>query len=334
VSNRKLEVQEILELGAFDYLSLPPNPQIISTILKSIVNDDQKLISKSQNMQKVILLVDKVAKSDATILVTGESGTGKEIISRHIHAKSNRAAKNFIAINCAAIPENLLESELFGHEKGAFTGAIAKRIGKFEEANGGTLLLDEISEIDLHLQAKLLRVIQEKEITRIGGSGKVKTDVRIIATSNRELKKYVEQGKFREDLFYRLNVININLPSLREREEDIIEIANFYINKYAKQNNIEVPQLSIAAIDKMLSYAWPGNVRELENTMYRAVLLCNQKCITPEDLMINQMNYDEINKDKVHNALNKSLGDRIEAAKILGVSLKILQKKLNEIEVQ
>ena len=218
-------------------------------------------------------LADQVAKSTASILITGESGTGKEVLARYIHGKSDRSGNAFISVNCAAIPDNLLESELFGHEKGAFTGAVARRIGKFEEAHGGTLLLDEVTEMDVRLQAKLLRAIQEREIDRVGGGRPVQVDLRVIATSNRDLAKAVAEGQFREDLFFRLNVVNLKLPPLRERPEDIEVLAKHFADKYSRANGLPPRPLSAGALKVAQAYRWQGNVRELENTMHRAVLL-------------------------------------------------------------
>src|SRR5690606_13122463 len=216
---------------------------------------------------------DQVARSDASVLITGESGVGKEVLARYLHQKSRRADKPFISVNCAAIPDNLLESELFGHEKGAFTGALARRIGKFEEADGGTLLLDEISEMDGRLQAKLLRAIQERVIDRVGGSRPVKVDIRILATSNRDLGKAVREGAFREDLWYRLNVVTLRLPALRERPADVLALAEHFVKKYAAANGTPERPLSAEARRRLQLHPWPGNVRELENAMHRAVLL-------------------------------------------------------------
>ena len=218
-------------------------------------------------------LSNKIAPSEATVFITGESGTGKEVMSQYIHNKSKRSGGSFIAVNCAAIPENLLESELFGHEKGAFTGASARRIGKFEEAHGGTLLRDEVSEMHPLLQAKLLRALQEKEITRVGSNDAVKVDVRIIATSNRNMEESIKKGEFREDLYFRLNVVNIALPALRERPADIVKLAQFFADKYAEANGVDKKKISADAERKLTSYGWRGNIRELENTMHRAILM-------------------------------------------------------------
>src|SRR5277367_1120532 len=237
-------------------------------------------------MTAVLRLADQVAGSEASILITGESGTGKEVLARYVHRKSRRAQRPFISVNCAAIPENLLESELFGHEKGAFTGAVARRVGKFEEADGGTLLLDEISEMDARLQAKLLRAIQEREIDRVGGTKPVKVDIRIMATSNRDLAEAVKHGTFREDLLYRLNVVNLRLPALRERPKDIQALARHFAHKYAEANG--VPYRAIAPLTERLlaSHPWRGNVRELENTIHRAVLLATGNEISPEAIRL------------------------------------------------
>ena len=231
------------------------------------------MISADPSMKAVLQLADQVARSEASILITGESGVGKEVMARYLHEHSRRSERPFISVNCAAIPDNLLESELFGHEKGAFTGAVARRIGKFEEADGGTLLLDEISEMDARLQAKLLRAIQERVIDRVGGSKPVSVNIRIIATSNRDLPKAVAEGVFREDLLYRLNVVNLRLPSLRERPGDIGVLADHFIKKYAAANGVPVRPMSAAARQAIVAHRWPGNVRELENAMHRAVLL-------------------------------------------------------------
>ncbi len=216
---------DAIRAGAKEYLPLPPDAELIAAVLAAVADESHQLIYEDEAMDAVIALADQVAGCEASILITGESGTGKEVLARYVHRKSQRADKPFISVNCAAIPENLLESELFGHEKGAFTGAVARRIGKFEEANGGTLLLDEISEMDARLQAKLLRAIQEREIDRVGGAKPVKVDIRIIATSNRDLAEAVKHGTFREDLLYRLNVVNLRLPALRERPKDILRPA-------------------------------------------------------------------------------------------------------------
>lgn len=262
-----------IEAGAQEYVPLPPDPELIAAILEAVAEDTSAIIHRDPATKQVLKLADQIAPSDASVLVTGESGTGKEIMARYLHAKSRRAAGPFVALNCAAIPENLLESELFGHERGAFSGAVARRIGKFEEANGGTLLLDEVSEMDPRLQAKLLRAIQEREIDRVGGNKPVSIDVRILATSNRDLQQSVRNGDFREDLYFRLNVVNIMLPALRDRPLDIPVLARHFAAKYADSNGVADRPLSKSAEDTLNRYSWPGNVRELENAMHRAVLL-------------------------------------------------------------
>ncbi|MDE2466601.1 MAG: sigma-54-dependent Fis family transcriptional regulator, partial [Alphaproteobacteria bacterium] len=277
---------DAIRAGAKEYLPLPPDPELIAAVLAAVADDSHQMIYEDDMMAKVIVLADQVAASEASILITGESGTGKEVMARYIHKKSLRADKPFISVNCAAIPDNLLESELFGHEKGAFTGAIARRVGKFEEANGGTLLLDEISEMDVRLQAKLLRAIQEREIDRVGGSKPVKVDIRIIATSNRDLSEAVRLGSFREDLLYRLNVVNLRLPSLRERPRDILALARHFAHKYAEANGTPHRPLASTTERLLIGYGWRGNVRELENTMHRAVLLAHGSEIEPDAIRL------------------------------------------------
>ena len=275
-----------IKAGAQEFIPLPPEADLIAAIFEAVTEESHALIHRDPKMAETLRLATQVAKSSASILITGESGTGKEIISRFVHRKSNRADKPFVAVNCAAIPDNLLESELFGHEKGAFTGAQARRIGKFEEANNGTLLLDEISEMDVRLQAKLLRAIQEKEIDRLGGKSPVKIDVRILATSNRNLEAEVNAGNFREDLYFRLNVVNLDIPSLRERPDDIPVLAEFFVKKYSEANDMPLRPISPLAIQRLLSHHWRGNVRELENTLHRAVLVAGPDEIGPEAILL------------------------------------------------
>src|SRR6201996_8948196 len=262
-----------IRAGAKEFIPLPPEIDLIAAVLSAVADDDRPMVTRDPAMQSVLGLADQVAGSDASILITGESGVGKEVMARYLHQKSRRASKPFISVNCAAIPDNLLESELFGHEKGAFTGAVARRIGKFEEADGGTLLLDEISEMDARLQAKLLRALQEREIDRVGGAKPVKVDIRVIATSNRDLIQAVRDGSFREDLLYRLNVVNLKLPPLRERPGDIVALAEHFVKKYAAANGVPERRISEEARRRLVGHRWSGNVRELENAMHRAVLL-------------------------------------------------------------
>lgn len=320
-----------IKAGAKEFLPLPPDEKLIAAILSAITDDTRPMIASSKSMEQVIHIADKVAKSDAHILITGESGTGKEVLAHYIHNHSLRKDKPFIRVNCAAMPENLIESELFGHEKGAFTGAVARRIGKFEEASGGTLLLDEISEMDVRLQAKLLRAIQEKEIDRLGGGSPVKIDLRIIAASNRNLLQSISKGEFREDLYFRLNVITINLPPLRERQEDISALAKFFINKYCKSNNCQEKGLSDAAITKLESHNWPGNIRELENTMHRAVLLSSSALIDKDDIMLETRPEQPVNNQPdISDTIKQYFSDPAIAANILSISISNLQNKLNE----
>jgi two-component system response regulator FlrC len=273
--------------GAKEYIPLPPDAELIAAVLEAVSEESSEIVFQDAVMESVIALADKIAPSDASVLITGESGTGKELMAHHIHKKSKRSTAQFVAVNCAAIPENLLESELFGHEKGAFTGAVARRIGKFEEANGGTLLLDEISEMHPRLQAKLLRVIQEREIDRVGGTQTIPVNVRILATSNRNLEKSVQDGDFREDLFFRLNVVNVVLPPLRERPNDILTLAQHFSQKYAAANGVDERPFTAAARDTLVRHNWRGNVRELENTIHRAVLLAQGDEINSEAIMLN-----------------------------------------------
>ena len=285
-SNTQVAVKAI-KAGAKEYLPLPPDAELIAAVMEAITEQSSDVIYASAEMANVLKLAEQIAGSDASVLITGESGTGKEVIARFIQQKSKRAGKPFISVNCAAIPENLLESELFGHEKGAFTGAVARRVGKFEEADGGTLLLDEISEMDARLQAKLLRALQEREIDRVGGTKPVKVDLRILATSNRNLPDEVKKGNFREDLYFRLNVIQIEMPSLRDRKDDILPLAEHFIAKYSEANGLPVKPLTKAAQAKLRAYHWQGNVRELENTMHRAVLMAIGADIDENAIMLS-----------------------------------------------
>src|ERR1700753_3381748 len=277
---------DAIRAGAKEYLPLPADAELIAAVLAAVADESHQLVYEDEAMGAVLSLADQIAGSEASILITGESGTGKEVLARYVHRKSARADKPFISVNCAAIPENLLESELFGHEKGAFTGAIARRIGKFEEANGGTLLLDEISEMDVRLQAKLLRAIREREIARAGATKPVKVDIRIIGTSNRDLNEAVKHGTFREDLLYRLNVVNLRIPALRERPKDIRALSHHFARKYAEANGVPYRPISSPTERALLGHIWKGNVRELENTIHRAVLLAQGPEIGPEAIRL------------------------------------------------
>lgn len=326
--------------GAKEYVPLPPDPELIAAVLKAVADDDTDLLFRDQRMHAVMKLADQVAPSNACIMITGESGTGKEVMARHIHQKSRRGDKTFVAVNCAAIPDNLLESELFGHEKGAFTGAVARRVGKFEEAEGGTLLLDEISEMDIRLQAKLLRAIQEREIDRVGGSKPVKVDIRVIATSNRDLIEEVRNGNFREDLLYRLNVVNLVLPPLRERKEDVGLLAEHFVKKYADANAVPQRPLSAAALAVLKRHAWPGNVRELENTMHRAVLLSTEAEIEENAIVLPDGSRPAATHSAVSAVANSAVsgsigsvstpveGDDAEAANLVGRTVAEVERQL------
>lgn len=337
-----------IKAGAKEYIPLPPDAELIGEVLSAFSMQVSPVIYKDPAMEKLLKLAKQIAPSTASVLITGESGTGKEVIAKYIHNNSKRASEPFVAVNCAAIPENLLESELFGYEKGAFTGAVARRIGKFEEASGGTLLLDEISEMDIRLQAKLLRVLQERQIDRIGGKKPINVDVRILATSNRNMQQEVQNKTFREDLYFRLNVVNIAIPSLRNRREDILPLAEYFIKKYSELNSIPVKKLSSQAKEILNSYGWQGNVRELENTIHRAVLLSTDTEITPEAIMLmgepqseEQETADtpdslvgrtvaDVERDLIISTLKHTFGNRTHAANILGISIRTLRNKLNQ----
>ena len=348
-----------IRAGAKEFIPLPPEADLIAAVLAAVADDERPLITSDPSMKAVLALADQVSGSDASILITGESGVGKEVMARYVHKRSRRAEKPFISVNCAAIPENLLESELFGHEKGAFTGAVGRRIGKFEEADGGTLLLDEISEMDGRLQAKLLRAIQEREIDRVGGQRPVRVNIRILATSNRDLAQAVREGKFREDLLYRLNVVNLRLPPLRERPADVVALAEHFAKKYAKANGVADRPISVEARRRLSQHRWPGNVRELENAIHRAVLLSigpeiDETAIRLPDGKPLQMDalaqtasraaeaadavsrsfvgqtVAAVEQQLILDTLSHCLGNRTHAANILGISIRTLRNKLKE----
>jgi len=342
-----------IKAGAKEYIPLPPDAELIAAVLAAVTEESHTILSQDPAVADTLRLADQVAASDASILICGESGTGKELLARYIHRKSKRAAQPMVSVNCAAIPENLLESELFGHEKGAFTGAIARRIGKFEEANGGTLLLDEISEMDIRLQAKLLRAIQERVIDRVGGSTPVKVDIRVLATTNRDLQAEVAAGRFREDLFFRLNVMTLTLPPLRERPLDIALLAEHFARKYTEANALPIRPISPEAMELLKGHGWRGNVRELENTMHRAVLIAQGDSIGPEAIRLTSpprsadasagtaaaaasaakgalvgRTVADVERDLILETLSHCLGNRTHAANILGISIRTLRNKL------
>ncbi len=282
------ESVQAMKEGAVDYLVKPFEPELlVETVHKVVGNSGRQSaepIAEADSSRQLLQLAARVAQSESTVLLVGESGTGKEVLAKYIHDKSPRSDKPFVAINCAAIPENMLEAMLFGHEKGAYTGAHNSAPGKFEQANGGTILLDEISEMELGLQAKLLRVLQEREVERLGGRKSIKLDVRVIATSNRDMRYEVAEGKFREDLYFRLSVLPLQWAPLRDRRDDIIPLAQSLLAKHAKKQGRGRVQLSQSAVDTLTSYAWPGNVRELDNVMQRALILQPANMIESDDL--------------------------------------------------
>ncbi|MDW8002789.1 MAG: sigma-54 dependent transcriptional regulator [Deltaproteobacteria bacterium] len=321
--------------GAFDYIQKPFTLEALYGVVKrAIRKTDGKIVYESKKMKEVLTAAEKVAKSDVTVLILGESGVGKELISRYIHEKSGRKDNPFIAVNCAAIPENLLESELFGFEKGAFTGATYRKAGKFELADSGTILLDEVTEMDLRLQSKILRVLQEKEIEIIGAKYPKKVDVRVIATSNKDVKRLVEEGKFREDLFYRLNVFPIVIPPLRERKEDIPPLVYHMIKKYSKGMDVRIEE---EAMEYLINREWKGNVRELENAIARACILSDYTIIKVNHLKEVEMakeerfgSLEEMETKMIIEALRATHGNRTRAAKILGITPRTLRNKIKE----
>ncbi|MCK5541233.1 MAG: sigma-54-dependent Fis family transcriptional regulator [Desulfobacterales bacterium] len=357
---------ELMKQGAIDYLIYPVGNEQIELYLQKIIPKRDASLSKEKNsgfsksrveiithdkeMHRLLKLAEKVSDSTASVLIQGESGTGKELFARFIHEKSDRRHMPFVAVNCAALPEALLESELFGHEKGAFTGAISTKAGKFELAHEGTLLLDEISEMQVHLQAKLLRVLQEKKVDRVGGVKPIDIDVRIIATTNREIETAIKDGDFREDLYYRLNTIPLLIPPLRDRRKDFDPLCAYFMEKYSKIDRRNVKGMTKEAFLRITSQRFSGNVRELENIIHRAVLLTEDGHIKSCDLLLTSggtidMPLDEENnitnnaghktlkdmeKKMIFHTLDETSGNRTNAAKILGISVRTLRNKLNE----
>ena len=353
---------EAMKCGAVDYLLKPFATEHLEQVLVQletglnavpdgtvVPTSSRPMLGEDPAMAKVLAMAEGVAMSQATVLIQGESGTGKELLARFIHSRSPRGHRPFIAVNCAALPDGLLESELFGHERGAFTGALMRKIGKFEMAHQGTILLDEISEMNLGLQAKLLRVLQEREVDRIGGREPVQVNIRVIATTNRSLRHEVEQGRFREDLYYRLNVFPITLPPLRERPSDIPVLARHFLRATASRNGLPAPRISDAALTVLLGRLWKGNVRELENAVERAVLLAGGDGIGPEHVTVEESSIGmspalpaytpgapangslwEMERDLIMQTLDRVKGNRTHAAKALGISIRTLRNKLRE----
>jgi DNA-binding NtrC family response regulator len=366
---------ECMSNGAFTFLTKPFSPEQLAVTLKkaeehtqllkvnqylSHAEDDDsgyELLGQSQPMEQLRQLIRKVARTQATVLIQGESGTGKELVARALYRQSPRSTAPFIKLNCAAIPENLIESEFFGHEKGAFTGAINKREGRFELAHSGTILLDEISEISPTVQAKLLRVLQEREFERVGGNRTIKVDVRVIATTNRRLEESVDRKEFRQDLYFRLNVVPITIVPLRERKEDIPILAEQFRQRFARKHGIDVHAISEKCMGLLMDHSWPGNVRELQNVLERAVILCNEggeldtvhlgmsassatgmaSATGASETMASSYSehgpfptLSELEKQHILAALKRSKGNRTHAAKMLSISIRTLRNKLNE----
>jgi len=346
--------------GAYDYIEKPFCPEKVEHLVKNLVEHHdlieknislrqrikdrhhfEGITAKSPKMLKIIELVKTVAPTSATVLITGETGTGKEVVARAIHHQSQRRNKPFIATSCAALPESLLESELFGHEKGSFTGAVERKKGKFEAGDKGTLFLDEIGEINANTQIHLLRALEEKKITRVGSNEEIDVDVRVITATNRDLKTLVKQGQFREDLYYRLKVVTINLPPLKERKEDILPLAEHFLKKYVEENNKGDNIFSPEVIKFMLHYSWPGNVRELENMIEHGVILSKNNVITmaelPQDIIhptpAEEKTIEAVTRNHILNVLEETKGNISKAAEILGVRRMTLYNKLKKYNV-
>ena len=355
---------EAMKGGAFDYLQKPLSLEAIEMKVQRAMehqrlvvrlssmteplsdpSDRYGLIGNSSAMRDIFKIIDKVAASNATVLIQGETGTGKERVAEAIHRNSPRHDAAFVRMNCASLPDNLLESELFGHEKGAFTGADQMRIGRFEMANDGTLFLDEVGNMSANTQAKVLRAIQNQEFERLGGSRTIKVDVRIIAATNINLETAIKEGKFREDLFYRLNVVTIGVPSLRERVDDIVPLAEHFLKRFARELRRRVTGFSAESVKRIQEYRWPGNVRELENTIERSVLMCDGDAIRPQDLTlldrehtlgmtpalaVDLLNLEQLEKTALLEALKRSNWIQKEAAKLLGVSSRVMNYKVHK----
>ncbi|MGO9411560.1 MAG: sigma-54-dependent transcriptional regulator [Spirochaetia bacterium] len=317
---------------------------------RALIYKTKNFIGHSPRIRKVLTVVEKVAKSSSSVILVGETGTGKELLAGAIHYSSPRSRNAFVRVNCATLPDTLLESELFGHERGAFTGAEKMRIGRFEQANGGSVFLDEIADVTLPTQAKLLRVLQEHEFERLGSNRTIKVDVRIISATNKDLENEIEEGRFREDLYYRLNVVTIKIPPLREREGDVELLSEFFLHKFAQTLNKKIRKIDTAAMRLLKGYHWPGNIRELENTMERAVLMADTETITPDDLSlpfkpehrlnknalripVGGLKWEEMEKDLLIQALSMSGWVQKEAAKFLGLSTRVLNYKVKHFGI-
>jgi len=352
------DVVAAMQAGATDFIIDPSDKELVKTAFHKAAREidhtpnggterfdkAKSFITRDQTLLRVLAIARKVAPSTATILITGESGTGKELLASFIHTNSRRESEPYLAVNCAALPDELADSELFGHEKGAFTGAVSRKIGKFESAGKGTLVLDEITEMALPLQAKLLRALQEREIVRVGSNRTIPVDARVIAISNQVIKKAVTSGSFREDLYYRLNVIPLTIPPLRERKNDIPILAQAFLKRYSCMNKSEMVRISKAALELLIQQNWPGNVRELENAIERGVLIGNGETLLPEHLILEEpltetpqlerpaagMTVREMEKQLITNTLEAVNDNRTHAAKMLGISIRTLRNKLNE----
>ncbi len=358
---------EAVKMGAYDVISKPFTSEQLQIVLERALSQkrlkeenrllrkqlkvavDTEIVAKSAAMKEIMALVERVSKTDANVLITGESGTGKEMLARIIHKKSDRAKSPFVPVDCAAIPENLLESELFGYEKGAFTGANTSKEGLFEAANGGTLFLDEVTELPFPMQSKLLRAIQERKIRRLGSNQYTSLDVRIVSATNRDIRKTVKEGLFREDLFYRLNVINIHLPPLRDRREDIPVLSLYFLKKYAAIYDKNIKGISAEVMDALEAYSWPGNIRELQNLIERAVILCDSEKITlndipreyitvEPDMSSNIATYkeakEEFEKKYLLGLLQKTSGNVTRAAKIAGINRRTLHRLIKRYNLR
>jgi DNA-binding NtrC family response regulator len=329
------EAVDAVRAGAIDYLTKPlESPeQLLAVVERALAPRDDGIAGDSQRFREVIETADRVAEKDVPVLITGESGTGKELVARRIHSRSRRAKKAFVAVNCAALPDTLAESELFGHERGAFTGADRQRAGRFEEAAGGTLFLDEVGELSAAVQAKLLRAIEEHAVRRVGGTRDIDVDLRIIAATNRDLA----DGSFRSDLYFRLAVVRLDIPPLRERTDDILPIARHLLARLATKHGQAVPSLTPEAVEALRRYRWPGNVRELRNVLERALVLRGSEPIRLADLALTPAasaltaSHDEVEKERVLEALRQAHGNRESAARLLGVSVRTLYYRLSRL---